>query len=109
MTAAILGVFAGALTQLKGELTEEEYDLTLFGLVLLALSALLQAMETMLENRLFVIEPDLSAFTMQTAVALWKLIMVAALVPFMGKIPAPANIVEGGKMENLERTWEELS
>ena len=66
-------------------------------------------METMLENRLFKIEPDLTSFTMQTAVALWKLIMVVALVPFMGKIPASGSVVEGGKMENLGRAWDELS
>ena len=66
-------------------------------------------METMLENRLFKIEPDLTSFTMQTAVALWKLIMVLAIIPFVGKIPSPSGMVEGGKMENLNRSFIELS
>lgn len=87
----------------------ELYQLTLYGLFLLGMSALLQAMETMLENRLFKIEPDLSSFTMQTAVALWKLIMVLILVPFAGKIPSTTSMVEGGKMENLDRAYTEIS
>ena len=66
-------------------------------------------METMFENRLFQIEPDLTSFTMQTAVALWKLIMVLAIIPFVGKIPSPSGMVEGGKMENLNRSFIELS
>ena len=66
-------------------------------------------METMLENRLFKIEPELSAFTMQTAVALWKLIMVVAIVPLVGKIPAPGSLVEGGTMENINRSIAEIS
>ena len=73
------------------------------------MSAFFQAMETMLENRLFKIEPELSAFTMQTAVALWKLIMVVAIVPFVGKIPAPGSLVEGGTMENIGRSIAEIS
>ena len=73
------------------------------------MSAFFQAMETMLENRLFKIEPELSAFTMQTAVALWKLIMVVAIVPLVGKIPAPGSLVEGGTMENINRSIAEIS
>ena len=80
----------------------------MYGLFLLGLSALLQAMETMLENRLFKIEPELTSFTMQTAVALWKLIMVLAVIPFVGKIPSPSGMVEGGKMENIERAFTEI-
>ena len=66
-------------------------------------------METMLENRLFKIEPDLTSFTMQTAVALWKLIMVLIMIPIAGKIPSTTSMVEGGKMENIERALAEVS
>ena len=65
MTVAIGGVFLAALSQLQNEYDDPaHYKVTLWGLFLLVLSAGLQAMETMLENRLFKIEPDLSAFTM---------------------------------------------
>ena len=66
-------------------------------------------METMFENRLFQIEPDLTSFTMQTAVALWKLIMVLVVLPFLGMIPSPTGMVEGGKMENLDRAFAEVA
>ena len=66
-------------------------------------------METMLENRLFKIEPDLSAFTMQTAVAFWKLVMVILLLPVAEYIPSSSSMVEGGKMENIERAFAEIS
>ena len=32
-----------------------------------------------------------------------------AIVPFVGKIPAPGSMVEGGTMENLDRAFEEIS
>lgn len=108
MAVAIGGVFLGALVQLQNEVTDEQYNLTLFGLFILGLSALFQAMETMFENRLFKIEPELSSFTMQTKVALWKLIMVIVVAPFVEIIPAPGSLVEGGKMENPERAIAEL-
>jgi len=63
----------------------------------------------MLENRLFKIEPDLSAFTMQTAVAFWKLVMVIVLLPVAGYIPSTSSMVEGNKMENVERAFAEIS
>lgn len=108
MSMAVGGVFLGALVQLQSEVSNEAYNLTLLGLFILTLSAFFQSMETMLENRLFKIEPDLSSFTMQTAVAIWKLIMVVAIVPFVGKIPAPGSMVEGGTMENIERAFDEV-
>lgn len=96
MSVAVGGVCLGALVNLQSEMDVDEYRLTLFGLFLLGLSAFFQAMETMLENRIFMIEPELTAFTMQTAVALWKLIMVIVMVPFVDKIPVPGSVVEGG-------------
>jgi len=63
----------------------------------------------MFENRLFQIEPELTSFTMQTAVALWKLIMVIVVAPFVNVIPAPGSLVEGGKMENPERAIAEIA
>ena len=64
MIIAILGVVLACCVQLQAEMTKAEYNVTMIGLVLLCLSAFFQAMETMLENRLFKIEPELSSFTM---------------------------------------------
>ena len=58
---------------------------------------------------MFKIEPELTSFTLQTAVAFWKLIMVVALIPVVGMIPAPGAMVEGGMMENIDRAIEEVS
>ena len=44
---------------------------------MLCLSACFQAFEVCLENRLFMIEPDLTALSLQQAVSSWKVILVS--------------------------------
>ena len=78
------------------------YEFSLYGLLLLVLSAFLQSMETLLENRLFEIEPDLSAFTMQTAVAFWKLVMVILLFPVAKYIPYTSPWLERAFAESTQ-------
>ena len=49
------------------------------GFLMLGLSACFQAFEVCLENRLFMIEPDLTALALQQAVSSWKVILVIVL------------------------------
>ena len=49
---------------------------------MLGLSACFQALCICLENRLFMIEEDLSALALQQAVSIWKLIMTTVLFVF---------------------------
>ena len=49
------------------------------GFTMLGLSAVFQASEICLENRLFIIEKDLSALALQQAVSIWKIILVGVM------------------------------
>ena len=49
------------------------------GLIMLGFSACFQAFEVCLENRLFMIEPDLTALSLQQSISSWKVILVSIL------------------------------
>ena len=46
---------------------------------MLGFSACFQAFEVCLENRLFMIEPDLTALSLQQSISSWKVILVSIL------------------------------
>ena len=69
------------------EAIKKEQEMTT-GLIMLGLSACFQAFEVCLENRLFMIEPALTALNLQQAVASWKLILVSILT-FVGNFIFP--------------------
>ena len=67
---------------------------------MLGVSAFIQACETILENHLFTLDPDMSSFYLQSAVASWKVIFTAAILPFCQLIVVPEEYVTGGKFES---------
>lgn len=95
------GLVLATTAQYEGEMSDTEFKLTSTGIVLLAFSAFIQALETIIENRLFLIDPSMSAFYLQSAVASWKMVFAVALMPFCHMIPMPESYVSGGKFESL--------
>ena len=56
---------------------EESFDM--ISLIFIGLSACLQALKSTLENRLFVIDDDLSPLSLQRTICIWKLRLMAGL------------------------------
>ena len=62
-----------------GDVEKVEKQEQITGLIMLFFSAIFQAFEVCLENRLFMIEPDLKPLAMQQAISSWKMILVLLL------------------------------
>lgn len=71
------------------------------GMILLGISAFIQSVEIIIENRLFLIDPTMSSFYMFAAVSTWKMIFTILILPFLHLIPVPESYVTGGKLESL--------
>ena len=71
------------------------------GIVLLCISAFIQSLEIIIENRLFILDPSMSAFYLQAAVSTWKMILTILIVPFCSMIEVPHEYVTGGKFEQF--------
>ena len=109
MIAALVLLLSGmtlaTIVQYKAEMTTQEFHMTTMAVVLLALSAFIQALEILIENRIFLIDASISAFYLQGAVACWKMIFTIALLPFVGMIRVPEEYVTGGRLESLETAF----
>ena len=81
---------------------DHTFKMTTWGIGLLCISAFIQALEVIIENRLFIIYPNLSAIYLQGAVSTWKMIFTIILVPFCGLIKVPEQYVTGGRLEDFE-------
>jgi drug/metabolite transporter (DMT)-like permease len=57
-----IGVILSSMVQFMNETSNDEYESTGIGMFLLLVSALLQALEVVLENRIFEKDPQLTAF-----------------------------------------------
>jgi hypothetical protein len=78
-------------------------------MLLLIVSACLSSLEMTVENRLFQIEPELSAIGLQSAVAVWKMIFCMVTILFAKYIPVSVNVNHEGKMENFTQAVKEIS
>ena len=96
------GMTLATFVQYEGEMDDAKFKLTTWGIALLCISAFIQALEVIIENRIFIIYPNLSALYLQGAVATWKMIFTILLVPFCGLITVPEQYVTGGKFEDFE-------
>ena len=56
------GMSLATLVQFDGEMSDDEFKFTSFGIVLLCASAFIQALEIIIENRLFLEDPSMSSF-----------------------------------------------
>ena len=105
MIAALCVLLAGmtlaTFVQYEGEMSSDEFKLTTVGIVLLCLSATIQSLEIIIENRLFIIDPNMSTFYMFGAVAAWKMIFTVLILPFCSLIKVPEEYVTGGRFESL--------
>ena len=82
-------------------MSNNEFQLTTIGIILLCISALIQALEIIVENRLFQIDPQMSAFHMQWIVSIWKMIFTIIILPFCSLVDVPSEYVTGGKFESF--------
>ena len=112
MIAALLTLLAGmglaTYVQFEGEMSSDEFKLTTMGILLLCLSAFIQSLEIIIENRLFQIDPSMSAFYLQGAVACWKMVFTLAVLPFCSMIHVPEEYVTGGRFESIGPALETL-
>ena len=83
------GMLLATFVQYESEMDDDTFKHTTWGIALLCISALLQALEVIIENRIFIIYPNLSALYLQGAVSVWKVIFCILLVPFCGMIKVP--------------------
>ena len=96
------GMALATFVQYEGEMSDGQFKLTSVGILLLCISALIQSLEIIIENRLFIIDPAISAFYMQAAVSTWKVIFTIVILPFCSIIQVPQEYVTGGKFESFE-------
>jgi len=82
-------------------MSSDEFKMTTVGILLLCISAFIQSLEAIIEDRIFTIDPNMSAFYLQAAVASWKMVFTAAVLPFVGLIKVPEEYVTGGRFESL--------
>jgi len=71
-------------------------EVTPSGLVLLIVSAILQAFQAILEERIFRLDPDLDPMVMCGIEALWKIAVSVCLTPLYFFVSCPLSICEGG-------------
>ena len=90
------GVILSSAVQYYDEQSAEQYRTTSLGLFFLGVSALLQALEVVLEDRIFLLDKNFTAFGLQGAVALWKVIFGLISIPFAHMIAIPKTFVDGG-------------
>ena len=79
------------------------------GYIMLGLSACFQAFEICLENRLFMIEPNLSALALQQAVSIWKVILIVALFVASNIFPDSLGALTGSNMESVAMAVKNLN
>ena len=89
LAVLLSGMLLATFVQYESEMDDHTFKLTTWGIGLLCLSALIQALEVIIENRIFIIYPKLSAVYLQGAVATWKMIFCILLLPFCGLIEVP--------------------
>ncbi len=68
---------------------------------MLSLSACFQAFEVCLENRLFMIEKELSALALQQAVSSWKIILSSVFFVVCNMFPESLGEITGSNVENF--------
>ena len=73
------------------------------------LSACINALEITVENRLFVIEPELTALGLQSAVAVWKMLLSLLVVLVAQYIHVPKSLDSDGIMADLPHVLKEMS
>lgn len=112
MVTALLVLLSGmtlaTFVQYEGEMSNDEFELTTVGIILLCISALIQSLEVLIENRLFIVDPSMSAFYLQAAVSTWKMILTILILPFCSMIDVPKEYVTGGKFESFGAAFEVL-
>ena len=111
--AALMGILIGA-TWIMYATIDFESELTLTsdqttGILLLGLSACFQAFEVCLENRIFLIEKDLTALGLQQAMAIWKIILIAILFFLCNFFPESLGSATGASMSKLAIAMKNLN
>ena len=64
-------------------------------LIMLGLSACFQSFEIVLEKRIFMIEPDLTALALQQMISSWKMILMAGVILFSNMFPSALGAIIG--------------
>jgi len=76
------------------------FKATGLGILLLLISACTQATQHVLEERIYRMDPNLSALNMAVMEVLWKNLLVWSTIPIFSKIPVPTNMCSSGVIEN---------
>ena len=112
MLLALAFLFSGmtlaTFVQFEHEMSSNEFKLTFMGISLLCISAFIQALEVLIENQLFLLDPEMSAFYLQSAVSSWKMVFAVLMTPFCHLVTVPEAYVTGGKFESFEPALEML-
>ena len=103
MVLIIKGVLLGCIVQLLYETEQGKFLVTFEGLVMLSLSACLQAFQAILEEQIFRLDPELNPLVLGGYEAFWKILLGSILIPFYQFIPCPTDLCEGGTIMNLTR------
>ena len=81
--------------------------MTSTGILLLIISAMVQASEHVLEERLYRRDPKLEVVECDVICSLWKMIFIVGTLPIFSHVPVPTSVCSSGVLEsNLDAIYE---
>ena len=104
MAIALCGVVLAAFVQFKTESHEDINDTSALVIILIGISAILQALQGTLVQQCVKEDPQLSAFTVQCGMCLWKLFWLMLVMPFLDMAPSPEGIYGKSALESIRET-----
>jgi hypothetical protein len=72
-------------------------------------SATISAFEISLENRLFMIEPELTALKLQQAISMWKMIMICVFFVVCSLFPDKLGMMTGSNTETIKLAFKNMN
>ena len=94
---AVILIFGASIEAKKDLFTKNQW----IGYIMLVFSAIFQAFEISLEERLFKIEPELTPLGLQQAVSTWKIILVLVFAGVCNLLPDSLGKTFGSNYESI--------
>ena len=94
---AVIWIFVASIEAKKDWFSKDQW----IGYILLVFSAIFQAFEISFEERLFMIEPELTPLGLQQAVSTWKIILVLVFTGVCNLLPDSLGKTFGSNYESM--------